>query len=131
MSFSFNKDQKLKKRSSILHLFSKGRRFSYNHFLVFWLPVDAEEGLKTGIGAGSKGLKKAVQRNRCKRLMREAFRLQKQELEKIVLESGAGLHLFIVFSGRELPAYDAVFNDFGAILARVKKGYEEQHKKMA
>ena len=50
-------------------------------FMVLWfLPDPSVEGLRFGVVASRRSLPGAVQRNRAKRLMREAFRLNRAQL---------------------------------------------------
>ena len=48
----------------------------------------------------------AVDRNRIKRLMKEAYRLQKFPLEEQLTKSGKQLSVFFLFTGNELPDFD-------------------------
>lgn len=75
--------------------------------------------LQTGFGASSRQFKKAVHRNRIKRLTREAYRLQKNELQTIVEQSGKKLAVFIVYVGKELPDYNIVSEKIAVILTRL------------
>lgn len=62
-----------------------------------------------------------MDRNRIKRLTREAWRLQKNDFYTYLRKHPAGLHLFFVFNGREIPAYELVSERFSVILDRLKK----------
>ncbi len=51
--------------------------------------------------APKRTFRKAYQRNRIKRLCKEAFRLNKNELESVLLKSNKQLALFLVFTSRD------------------------------
>jgi ribonuclease P protein component len=119
--YFFRKKDKLKSRKTIDSLFSKGNSFSNFPFKVVWLPVNTMATLQTGIGVSSRQFKKAVDRNRIKRLMREAYRLQKHTLQTHLEQHGLRLSVFILYNGKELPEYDIVFEKIGTILNRLKK----------
>ncbi len=64
--------------------------------------------LQAGFGASARNFKKATDRNRIKRLAREAYRLQKKELEQVLQNKQAGMAVFFIYTGRELPLFEAV-----------------------
>lgn len=86
MKFTYPKNQKLKSKKTIDLLFSKGKSVSkYPLRLVFveidyGLDIAKNEKLKMGVSVSKKNFKKAVDRNYFKRLLREAFRLNKHLL---------------------------------------------------
>jgi len=70
--------------------------------------------------------KKAVHRNRIKRLMREAWRLQKNPLQEILVAKGIQLRVFIVYTGRDLPEWTLVQEKVQRIIARLQKSIHEK-----
>ena len=111
---------RLKSRKAIEELFAKGKSFSEFPLRVFWILGDEATGLKAGFTASSRNFKKAVDRNRIKRLMRESYRLQKDLLEKKSIP-GKSLHIFFIYTGKDLPEYRVVFEKTGAALKRLVK----------
>lgn len=75
--------------------------------------------LQFGVGVSTRNFKKAVDRNRIKRLLREAYRLQKNELKDKVTLKKIQLNLFIIYTGRELPAYNLIFDKVTVALQKV------------
>ncbi|AZI53987.1 ribonuclease P protein component [Epilithonimonas vandammei] len=76
----FPKQEKLKKKSDIDLLFKKGKWLSVDNLRIIYLtPNDTAtlDSNKTGVSVSKKFFKKAVDRNRLKRLLREAYRLNK------------------------------------------------------
>ncbi len=90
--------------------------------------MQTPSGLLAGIGASSGNLKKATDRNRIKRLMREAYRLQKSFLERSLAESNKGLNVFFLFTGKVLPVQKEVMDDFEKILKRLIRLSNEDFK---
>ncbi len=117
------KKERLKSRKQIDELFKSGKRFVVPYFRVFYnleaLSGTREEPLQAGFSASSRNFKTAVARNRIKRLTREAYRLQKNDLRQILEEQKRSLDLFFIYTGRELPDYEQVFESIRVALARL------------
>ena len=114
-------EDRLKSRKAIDILFAEGKSFSNFPFRILWRSADEAGGLKAGFTASSKHFKKATDRNRIKRLIRESYRLQKNELQSIIIVSGKSLHVFFIYTGKDLPDYETVFEKTGIILKRLIK----------
>jgi len=66
---------RLLRRADFERVYKQGRRYFSQHMTVFCLQSAQGEGLRVGFTV-SKMLGRAVQRNRVKRRLREAFRLE-------------------------------------------------------
>lgn len=75
--------------------------------------------VQAGFGAASRNFKKAVDRNRIKRLSREAYRLQKGPLLEQLAHKGLTMAVFFVFIGKELPDYPTVSAKIGVALQKL------------
>ncbi len=142
--FTWKKEEKLKSRKRIERVFKAGRSFSVFPFKVFYLvgpggtavpakagaqapggqpgvhPVPAKAGVvQAGFGAGARNFKKAVDRNRIKRLSREAYRLQKQPLIDRMREKGLSMAVFFIYTGKELPDYQTISGKIGVVLQKL------------
>jgi ribonuclease P protein component len=80
-----------------------------------------ESPLQAGFGAGARHFKKAVDRNRIKRLSREAYRLQKNPLLQRLEEKRLSLAVFFIYTGKELPDYGTVSDKIGVALQKLIK----------
>ena len=58
--------------------------------------------------APKRTFRKAYQRNKVKRLCKEAFRLNKYELESALTDSNKQLALFLVFTSRDKITFDVL-----------------------
>ena len=86
MDFKYPKHEKLKSKKTIDSLFAVGRSVSKFPLRLVFVPSDygldlsKNQNLKMGVSVSKKNFKKAVDRNYFKRLLREAYRLNKHIL---------------------------------------------------
>ncbi len=82
MNFTYSKAEKLKSKTTIDLLFSKGKSVSkYPLRLVYFEGNFGEDiPIKMGVSVSKKHFKKAVDRNYFKRVLRESYRLHKHLL---------------------------------------------------
>ena len=118
--FTLNKTERLKRRKIIEQLFSEGRAVSAFPIRVQYKMVDQlTVSLQAGFSVSSRNFKRAVDRNRIKRLMREAYRLQKLPLEQALQTNQQQLALFLIYTGKELPPYALVKEKVEVVLKKL------------
>lgn len=124
--YTLGKTEKLKSSKIIEQLFKEGKSFSIFPFRVIYLfkenelPV-SENKLQTAFSVSKKYFKKATDRNRVKRLMREAWRLQKNIVEDKNGATGKSLMVFLIYTGNELPDCNLIFEKTAAAIKRLIK----------
>lgn len=104
MKASFSKKEKLKSKKLIEQLFAEGKSVSaYPLRLIFMETTFVEDvKLKIGVSVSKRNFKKAVDRNRIKRLLRESYRLQKHLYFNNITTQYAFMILYI---GNDKPIY--------------------------
>jgi ribonuclease P protein component len=80
--FALPKTSRIAKSAEFRLVYSEGKRFD-GRFMTLFLRPNNLEIQRLGVTASKKGIGKAHDRNRAKRLLREAFRLSKAELDAI------------------------------------------------
>ena len=124
MRFTLGRDQRLKSRKQIERLFREGKSMHVFPFRLHYALQPLEEGretLQAGFGAARRNFKKAVDRNRIKRLTREAYRLRKEPLYLLLKERGMALSLFFIYTGKELPDHGLVSGKIAVALEKLMK----------
>jgi ribonuclease P protein component len=109
MKQSLNKKDRLKSYSKIRELFDHGVKLRHHPINLFYLIEEDkfEDGvsMKMGVAVGTKHFKKAVQRNLLKRRIREAYRLQRMELQTYLSAQPFKLSLFFVYADHAVLDY--------------------------
>jgi ribonuclease P protein component len=103
---SYGKKEKLKSRKELDALFNGGKSFLVFPVKVFYANTDATTpAIKTGVGVSSRYFKKATDRNRVKRLLRETYRTEKAPLLEVVAQGNIVLNVFLLYVDKTLPEY--------------------------
>lgn len=126
--FTLGKEERLKSRKQIDHLFQQGHSFNLFPFRIFYSIVDMEAEdtpLRVGIGASTRNFKKAVDRNRIKRLGREAWRLQKNELRERLTKTDRRLNVFLIYTAKEIESFDVIKQKVAAVIIKLNKIIDE------
>jgi ribonuclease P protein component len=131
--FTLGREERLKSRKQIEQLFKEGKSFAQSPYRIFYQFTRVETGalLKAGVGVSNRNFKKAVDRNRVKRLTREAWRLQKNSLNAALEEKKLALAVFLIFTGKELPQTNFVKEKIAIAINKLLKLVNENNSPAA
>ena len=125
-SFSFSKSEKLKSKKLIEKLFVEGKNVTNFPLKLIYVHNGTEKDvpIKAGVTVPKRRFKKAVDRNRIKRLLREAYRLNKH----IIFNNIEGNYaLLILYLGNEMPSYERIEKSMVDALTKLQKRiYDEE-----
>ncbi len=119
--FKFSKSERLKYRSVIDQLFAKGTAINKYPVQVMYLFASDVQypGIQAGFAVPKRLVRRAVDRIKIKRLMREAYRLQKPELHQNI-DSRAGLYLMFIYKSKTIPTYQEIDEKIKTIIERLQ-----------
>ena len=124
--FKFPRQQRLKSKKVIERLFAKGKSVNAYPLKLICLKTPLLESVpfQVAVIAPKKRFKSAVKRNRIKRLLREAWRLNRP----LFFNNMKGQYaLVFLYLGDEMPSYGQIEGGMKAVLTKFKKqiSYEE------
>lgn len=92
-------------------------------FRVYYLFTDlsANEPVQAGVSASKKYFKRAVDRNKIKRLTREAYRLRKIPLKEVLKTKDLQLAVFFIYTGKVIPTYNEVCEKMDVIITKLSE----------
>jgi len=126
MDQSFKKEERLHSKKIIDLLFETGKSFSTGPVRTIWLKSKPKPGcpVQILITVPKKNISKAVQRNKLKRRMREAYRKNKSPLLELLNQKGNSISLAFVYTKNEVIAYQEIEEKIILSLQRLSDIYE-------
>lgn len=120
-AFTFGRLEKLKRRKEIAALVRGGKPvFTPALKVLYRENAVRETPHQAAFSVSKRHFKRAVDRNRVKRLLREAYRLQKHTMAYL-----PPLQLLFIFTKNEMPAYATVATEVAQALLRIQKRFEK------
>ena len=127
---SFKRSERLKSRKIIGQLFSDGQSFGKYPIRLVWLEVESslsESTIQVTFSVPKRKFKKAVERNRLKRQMREAYRLNKHQLYEAFQETEKQYAWMLIYVGKEKFPYKSIEKSIQILMHRFIKKIKNQH----
>lgn len=128
MNKKITKEERLHSKKQIEHLFDKGRSFFIYPFKVYYYrgeDIPALVPTQIFITVPKRSFKKAVDRNRLKRLVRESYRKNKEVLLNYQIRNNKCMILGLVYVGVTILSYQEIERKLILILHRLIEQDEE------
>lgn len=125
MSKTLSRSSSLKSRITIQAIFDNKKGFIQYPVRVSYIEQDISKPLQFVFSAPKRNFKKAVDRNRLKRLMREAYRLNQEFFIEELTKKKKSLAVYIGYVGKEFVEYSLVEEKIKLSLIRLLEEIEK------
>ncbi len=126
---TLGKEERLKKRKVIEALFKNGKAISESPIRLIWSEMEDKSGkftLQTGFSVSKRNFKKAIDRNKVKRLMRECFRKNKDGIYAYLGDNNLKYSILIIYTQREILPFKDVEQKIISALKRLEETLKKQ-----
>jgi ribonuclease P protein component len=121
---TLKRNERLKSKTVIARLFKNGHSYSLFPIRIVYAANPnsrSDAPIQFALSVPKRKFKKAVDRNRIRRLIREAWRLEKENILQTLPDDAPPIALIVLFTGHEMPDFDTIRKS----IARIgKKGWE-------
>jgi len=119
----FKKKEIISSKSDIRDLFKSPRILRQNFFKVIWKEsrVKSSYFLNTLIVVPKKNISKAVDRNKIKRLIREAYRKNKNYLLEAVKKQNKKFNIAFIYKHSQIESYSKIEKSMKDVLLSLNK----------
>lgn len=129
---TFKRAERLKSRKVIEQMFKQGQSFAHYPLRLVWLVMEERQSdfpAQFALTVPKKKYKKAVQRNRIRRLMREAYRLNKHRLYDALQEGEQQIALLVIYTGQEVMTFAEIEAAMQQMLRRFVKKWRMDNQR--
>ncbi len=121
--YTYGKNERLKSRKLMDELFARGKVIKSYPVRIHYLVHKNEtlSPLQAGVSVSKRNFKKAVDRNRVKRLLRESYRLHNLELKEKYTNSDKNMAIMIIYGSNKMPVYKDLEKQVKYLLRKLSK----------
>ena len=122
---TFTKQERLCSKILIDEIFKNGQKIKSFPFMATFLPINSNENqwekpVKIVISVPKKRVKLAVKRNKLKRQIKEAYRLNKSDFYANLNTKNKNLALFLIYIGKEKENYSFIEKKIKLLLTDIQ-----------
>lgn len=120
-----SKPEILRGEKRLEKLYKSGKRIHADSVLIIKLETETEDEhpVKAAFVIPKRNFRKATVRNRLRRQLREAWRLNKQPLIDVMKSKNKALFLLLIYTGKTLPGFSALQQKIVLLLHRLIREY--------
>ncbi|MBI33823.1 MAG: ribonuclease P protein component [Flavobacteriales bacterium] len=131
MSKRFGKQDKVKGKKAVSRIFENPKSsITLFPFKAFYsISKSNKSNVRFAVSVPKKKFKRAVDRNKIKRLLREALRLHKSILDECLTKQNISLDVMVLYNSEKMPSYNSVEIKIKEILKRLCLGIQSYEEK--
>ncbi len=124
---TFKKEERLSRKKIIEQLFSEGKSFIEHPFKVVWFDYKLATNfpVQVLISVSKRNFKRAVDRNRLKRLIREAYRKNKESFYNYLKQHDQTQVFALIYISAKTATYKEIERKIILIFERLQSEYEK------
>ena len=121
LNYKYSKNEKLKSKKVIDLLFNKGKSINAFPLRLVYLPkIDSDDTpVKMGVAVSKKNIKLAVNRNSIKRRIREAYRLNNNDLKSHLKSNNIKVNIMLIYTSKQILPYKEIEDKIKVLLTRL------------
>ena len=120
---TFPAEERIKSRKVLEDVYQNGELINYFPYRLKFMRYKFEKGapVQIVVAVPKRNVKKAVKRNRIRRQIKEAYRLNKAELLSNFTQQNEGLALFLIYTGKEDQDYHFLEDKLKGLIKKLQE----------
>lgn len=124
-TMTYSRNEKLKKKTEIDTLFKEGKWVSFGSLRMIYYSSSTIQDVRIGVSVSKRKFKRAVDRNRIKRLLRECYRLNK---ESFFQTFPSGVYVMMFWTSTRMPLkYNDIEPLYRKLLETIAKNADKKY----